>query len=208
MKFSCTSILLIVAMQALPQEIKLSPAIGFGIATGQLRKTFFFAKDLHFGADRPVGSLGVLSMSIGGSSSQFTYSDTVGVHVFVNSSTFTIPIAFRKYNPLSVQSSYFIELGLAPSLQLRERRETRAGRELYRERLHGTARSLAVISSIGYKRAVDGVSSVSLGFNNYLDIMRKDKNSRETLRQNKTVFAIVFYRKLIPKPQTKVIEPL
>jgi hypothetical protein len=195
-------------MHTRSQEIKLSPAIGFGIATGQLRKTFFFAKELHLGAEWSMGNYGVLGVSVGGLSSQFTYSDTAGVHVFVNRSTLTIPIAFRRYNPLSAQSSYFIELGLSPSLLSGERKETRARGEVSRERFRDAALFVSLISSIGYKRAIDGNNSFSLGLNNYLDLLKNDKKNPERLRQNRTLLAIVFYRKLNSTPKPKNIEPL
>ncbi len=208
MKLSCTSILFILALQVQSQEIKLSPAIGFGIATGQMHKTFFFAKDLHAGAEWSIGNYGVLSVSAGASSSQFTYTDTGRKHVFINRSALSIPIALKKYIPFSARSSYFLELGLAPSFHLGERRETRAGGAIVRERFREADPFLALSSSIGYKRAIDGASSISFGLNNCLDLVKKDKNNPGKLRQNRTVLAIIFYRKLTSALKPKSIEPL
>lgn len=195
-------------MESGSQEIKLAPALGLGVASSPLRKTFFFAKELQLGLEKSVGDAGVVSVSIGGASHVFTDTDTTGAQVFVSSTSLILPVTFRRYNPLSARSFYFLELGGVPIFYLRERQERRIDRRVEKETSSASGYGLALLSSIGYKHKVDGITSISLGLTNYLDLVLQNKDGEGRLRQNKTVFSIVFYRRLLPKPKPTQLEPL
>lgn len=208
MKASCVALLLMLCMESQSQEIKVAPALGFGVASSPLRKNFFIAKELQLGLEKNVGNAGVVSISVGGASHVFTYTDTTGAQVFVGSISFILPVTFRRYNPLSARSLYFLEVGGVPTFYHRERRERRIGGRVEKETGNASGYGLSLLGSIGYKHKVDGITSISLGLNNYLDLVPQNKDREGRLRQNKTLFSIVFYRRLLPKPKPPQLEPL
>ena len=196
MKYFISTLLFFLVKETASQELRVSMDYGYAIAEMKQTKKFMLQTGVKGVAEFNISYSLSITVGVGGSLLQHSYTNTSGESVFNKKYFLVLPVSLKKYYPFSKRSAGFIDACIYAANLMLDKNEIRylAGTRSSREK--NTGWNAGGVMNIGFKTMITSTLSFDIGLASKRDFLHSYKQDQDWILTKGTALVISFYRKL------------